>query len=54
VYIATRSQAKAEAAIEQLKQLTGKKGIFLKLDLASLKAVKSAAEDFLRYTFRGT
>ncbi|KIM74352.1 hypothetical protein PILCRDRAFT_14500 [Piloderma croceum F 1598] len=47
VYIAARSQAKAEAAIEQLQQLTGKKGIFLKLDLASLKAVKSAAEEFL-------
>ncbi|KIM74375.1 hypothetical protein PILCRDRAFT_80169, partial [Piloderma croceum F 1598] len=46
-YIAARSQAKAEAAIEQLQQLTGKKGIFLKLDLASLKAVKSAAEEFL-------
>jgi len=54
VYIAARSQAKAEAAIEQLQQLTGKKGIFLKLDLASLKAVKSAAEEFLRYTLCDT
>jgi retinol dehydrogenase-12 len=48
VYIAARSQAKAEAAIEQLRHLTGLSGIFLKLDLASLKSVKAAAEEFLR------
>jgi len=48
VYIAARSQEKGQAAIEHLQKVTGKKGIFLKLDLADLKAVKSAAEDFLR------
>jgi retinol dehydrogenase 12 len=48
VYIAARSQAKAEAAIQQLQKATGKNGIFLKLDLADLKAVKAAAEEFLR------
>jgi len=47
VYIAARSQEKGQAAIERLQKVTGKKGIFLKLDLADLKAVKSAAEDFL-------
>jgi NAD(P)-dependent dehydrogenase (short-subunit alcohol dehydrogenase family) len=50
VYIAARSQleAKAEAAIEQLRHLAGESGIFLQLDLASLKSVKAAAEEFLR------
>ncbi|KAJ2929773.1 hypothetical protein H1R20_g7322, partial [Candolleomyces eurysporus] len=47
VYIASRSQEKAESAIQDLKNETGKEAIFLKLDLASLKAVKAAAEEFL-------
>jgi hypothetical protein len=29
--------------------MTGKDAFFLKLDLADLKAVKAAAEEFLRY-----
>jgi hypothetical protein len=46
VYIAARSQGKAEEAIRELKEETGKEGIFLKLDLSDLKAVKAAAEEF--------
>jgi NAD(P)-dependent dehydrogenase (short-subunit alcohol dehydrogenase family) len=48
VYIAARSQAKAEEAIEELKEDTGKEGIFLRLDLSDLKAIKAAAEEFYR------
>jgi len=47
VYIATRSEDRAKAAIEDLKQTTGKEAIWLKLDLSSLKSVKAAAEEFL-------
>jgi NAD(P)-dependent dehydrogenase (short-subunit alcohol dehydrogenase family) len=52
VYIAARSQEKVEAAIQDLKNSTGKEAIFLKLDLADLKSVKSAAEEYLRFVFR--
>lgn len=48
VYIAARNPEKAEDAIARLKEATGKEAIFLKLDLASLKAVKAGAEEFLR------
>ena len=47
VYIATRSEDKGKAAIEDLKRATGKEAIWLKLDLSSLKSVKAAAEEFL-------
>jgi NAD(P)-dependent dehydrogenase (short-subunit alcohol dehydrogenase family) len=47
VYIAARSQDKAEAAINELYEETGKRAIFLKLDLANLKSVKASAEAFL-------
>ncbi|KAF4610211.1 hypothetical protein D9613_010552 [Agrocybe pediades] len=47
VYIAARSQEKAEAAIKDLKEETGKEGIFLKLDLSDLRSVKTSAEEFL-------
>ncbi|KIM45672.1 hypothetical protein M413DRAFT_24821 [Hebeloma cylindrosporum] len=46
VYIAARSQGKAEEAIKELKEETGKEGIFLKLDLSDLKSIKAAAEEF--------
>lgn len=48
VYIATRSQGNAQQAIAELKAQTGKDAIFLKLDLADLNSVKTAAEEFLR------
>ncbi|KAJ7696610.1 hypothetical protein B0H17DRAFT_1053884 [Mycena rosella] len=47
VYMAARSQAKAEAAIKELKKQTGKDALFLKLDLGDLKAVKISAAEFL-------
>jgi len=46
VYMASRSQAKAEAAIADLEGETGKKAIFLELDLADLASVKRSAETF--------
>jgi NAD(P)-dependent dehydrogenase (short-subunit alcohol dehydrogenase family) len=47
VYLAARSEDRAKAAIEDLKQTTGNAAIWLKLDLSSLKSVKAAAEEFL-------
>jgi retinol dehydrogenase-12 len=47
VYIAARNQEKAEQAIKDLHEETGKDAVFLKLDLADLKSVKAAAEEFL-------
>ncbi|EGN98303.1 hypothetical protein SERLA73DRAFT_183239 [Serpula lacrymans var. lacrymans S7.3] len=47
VYVAARSQEKSAEAIQDLKNMTGKEAVFLKLDLSSLKAVKAAAEEFL-------
>ena len=52
VYVAARSQEKVEVAIKDLKDITGKEAIFLKLDLADLKSVKAAAEEYLRFVFR--
>ena len=47
VYLAARSRTKAEDAIKDLKEMTGKDAIFLELDLSSLKSVRKAAEEFL-------
>jgi len=48
VYLATRSQEKTEAAIEELKRETGKDTVFsIRLDLADLPSIKAAAEDFV-------
>lgn len=49
VYVATRNEDRAEAAIEDLKRATGNEAIFLKLDLSSLESVKAAAEEFLKH-----
>jgi short-subunit dehydrogenase len=49
VYIAVRNEEKAKSVITELKEQTGKESIFLKLDLADLKSVKSSAEEFIRY-----
>lgn len=46
VYMATRSKARADTAIRELKEQTGKEAIFLELDLASLRSVRKAAEEF--------
>ncbi|PIL34990.1 hypothetical protein GSI_02777 [Ganoderma sinense ZZ0214-1] len=47
VYLAARSQEKAEAAIASLKEETGWEAIFLQLDLASLASIKAASQEFL-------
>ena len=47
VYLATRNEDRAKAAIEDLKEMTGKEAIFLKLDLSSLRSIKAAANEFL-------
>jgi retinol dehydrogenase 12 len=50
VYIACRDEEKARIAIEDLKQATGKPAdsiVSLKLDLADLTSVKTAAEEFI-------
>ena len=46
--MASRNKKKAEDAIEDLKQQTGKQAFFLELDLADLHSVKRAAESFSR------
>jgi len=48
VYIATRSEEKSQKVIEELKTETGKDNIFfLKLDLADLVSVKTAAAEYM-------
>lgn len=49
VYIACRNEAKAKAAIEKLREATGKDALYLPLDLASFKSIQAAASDFLRF-----
>ncbi|KDR76849.1 hypothetical protein GALMADRAFT_96456 [Galerina marginata CBS 339.88] len=46
VYMASRSAEKAKGAISEVEKATGKTPDFLKLDLADLESVKSAAEEF--------
>jgi retinol dehydrogenase 12 len=47
VYIAGRSEAKANEAITMLKKETGKMNIhFLKLDLADVQSAITAAKEF--------
>ena len=48
VYIAGRSHAKAEAAIKDLKEQTGKDALFLELDLASLRSIRKSVAEFQR------
>ncbi|KAI0314560.1 NAD-P-binding protein [Amylostereum chailletii] len=47
VYLAARSPAKAQSAIEDLERDTGKRAIFLECDLADLAKTRKAAETFL-------
>ncbi|TFY81189.1 hypothetical protein EWM64_g2821 [Hericium alpestre] len=48
VYMAARSEAKAKAAMDEIKKSTGKSNIhFLQLDLADLASVRKAAETFI-------
>lgn len=49
VYLAARTATKANTAIADLKNETGKEAIFLQLDLADLIAVRKSAEEFLSF-----
>ena len=48
VYITTRSEEDGNRAVEALKESTGKDSVFfIKLNLADLLSVKTAAEEFI-------
>ena len=49
VYLAARSAQKANEAIAELKNETGKLAIFLQLDLSDLRAVRTSVQEFLSY-----
>ena len=49
IYFACRNETKAREAIAELREVTGNEGIFLPLDLADLRSVKAAAENFMRW-----
>jgi NAD(P)-dependent dehydrogenase (short-subunit alcohol dehydrogenase family) len=49
VYIAARNREKTDAAIQVLKNETGKEAHFLQLDLSDLKSVRAAAVAFIEY-----
>ena len=49
LYLAARSESKAQTAIDELEKETGKKPIFLKLDLSDLDATRKSAQGFLEY-----
>ncbi len=51
VYMASRSEERAQSAISELKEATGKEPIFLRLDLGNLSNIRKAAEEFLRSGF---
>lgn len=51
LYLAARSESKAQSALDELEKETGRKGIFLQLDLSDLDAVKKSAQRFLEYVF---
>ncbi|KZV84369.1 NAD(P)-binding protein [Exidia glandulosa HHB12029] len=47
VYLAARSRSKGEEAITSLEKETGKRAIFLELDLGNLASVKRSAQTFI-------
>ena len=49
VYLAARSAQKANEAISELQEETGKQAIFLQLDLSDIPAVRRSAQEFLSY-----
>ena len=46
VWITARDQSKGEATLKELKDATGKDANFIIMNLANLKSIKAAAEDF--------
>jgi retinol dehydrogenase-12 len=51
VYLATCSESKAQAALEELEKETSKKAIFLELNLNDLDATKKIRLGVLEYVF---
>ena len=49
VYLAARNAQKANEAIAELEKETGKRAIFLQLDLSDILAVRKSAQEFLSY-----
>ena len=49
VYLAARSAQKANDAIAELENETGKQAVFLQLDLSDIPAVRRSAQEFLSY-----
>ncbi|KZV90285.1 NAD(P)-binding protein [Exidia glandulosa HHB12029] len=47
VYMASRSETRAQQAITDLEQATGRAAIFLKLDLTDFASIKQAAKEFM-------
>jgi NAD(P)-dependent dehydrogenase (short-subunit alcohol dehydrogenase family) len=47
VYLAARNAQKANEAITELKNETGKEAVFLQLDLSDIPAVRRSAQEFL-------
>lgn len=45
--MASRSETRAQQAITDLEQATGRAAIFLKLDLMDFASIKQAAEEFM-------
>lgn len=53
IFLAARTQSKAEAAIEDIKRTVPSSNVsYLKLDLTSFASVKDAAEEFKRKSDR--
>ncbi|KZT06459.1 NAD-P-binding protein [Laetiporus sulphureus 93-53] len=48
VYMACRNEEKARETIEQLRQETGHEAIYIHLDLADLRSIKTTVNEFLR------
>lgn len=48
VYLAARSESKARGALDELEEQTGRKAIFLQLDLGDLDSTKKSAQEFLK------
>lgn len=46
VWITARDQSKGEATLKELKDATGKDANLLLMNLANLKSIKKAAEEF--------
>jgi retinol dehydrogenase-12 len=49
VYIASHSETRVKATIQELKELTGQEALFIELELSSLSSVRAAAQQFQQF-----